>query len=108
MNADVFRAVSDPTRRQILDRLRTGSLRTKDLTTGFGMSQPAVSQHLRVLREVGLVKFDRRGRDHWYALQPQALRAVYDWVEHYRAFWDHRLEDLADILDDRQENQNGP
>ncbi len=107
MNADVFRAVSDPTRRQILDRLRGGDQRTRELTARFGMSQPAVSQHLRILRNAGLVRFDRRGRDHWYALEPEALREVYDWVEHYRAFWDDRLHNLGDILDDRVEREHG-
>ena len=106
MNADVFRAVSDPTRRQILDRLRARDLRTKELTAGLNMSQPAVSQHLRILRDAGLVTFDRRGRDHWYALQPTALREVYDWVEHYRAFWTEKLDNLGEILDARLEKND--
>ena len=100
MQADVFRAVSDPTRRLILDRLAGGDHRTKELTAGFAMSQPAISQHLKVLREAGLVTFDRRGREHWYSLQPERLREVYDWLEHYRRFWDDKLDDLGDILDE--------
>ena len=107
MSPDVFRAVSDPTRRLILDRLKRGDRRTKELTEGFAMSQPAVSQHLRVLREAGLVRFDRRGREHWYALQPERLREVYDWVEHYRSFWEERLDDLGEILDDRAGGKRG-
>ena len=94
--------MSDSTRRQILDRLARGDRRTKELTQGFAMSQPAISQHLKVLREAGLVRFDRRGREHWYALQPEALREVYDWLEHYRQFWDDKLDDLGEILDQQE------
>lgn len=101
MQADVFRAVSDPTRRAILDRLARGDSRAKGLATGFDMSQPAISQHLKILRDAGLVHYDRRGREHWYALRPDNLREVYDWIEHYRAFWEDRLDALEQVLEDR-------
>lgn len=103
LRADVFRAVSDPTRRAILDRLRGGARRTTELNAGLRMSQPAISQHLKVLRQAGLVTFDRRGREHWYRLQPDALREVYDWVEHYRRFWDDKLDELGDLLDEQED-----
>ena len=98
--ADVFRAVSDPTRRAILDRLAEGPAPATSLQAGFQMSQPAISQHLRVLREAGLVGVRRQGRYRHYHLRPEKLRAVHDWVETYRRFWDERLDALGQYLDE--------
>jgi DNA-binding transcriptional ArsR family regulator len=63
------------------------------------MSRPAISQHLGVLRRAGLVTVRRQGREQIYSLRPAPLQAVYDWVEHYRAFWPARLDALGKFLD---------
>jgi len=94
-NSDVFRAVSDPTRRQILDRLRDAPCGVSDLASGLPISQPAVSQHLKVLLDVGLVRVRRDGRRRIYRSEPAPLLDVYDWVVQYEKFWLERLDALG-------------
>lgn len=96
---DVFRAVADPTRRAILDLLADGERAVKDLVARFAMSQPALSQHLRVLREVGVVSQRREGRLRLYRIEAGPLRAVYDWARHYERFWSEKLDALGDYLE---------
>lgn len=100
---DVYRAIAEPTRRCILDRLREGEQRVGDLVELFPISQPAVSQHLRVLREEGLVEVRQDGRTRWYRLRAEALSEVYDWVGHYEDFWSSRLSRLHDYLEQQNE-----
>jgi DNA-binding transcriptional ArsR family regulator len=95
---DVFAAVGDPTRRAVLDMLRRGQLAAGEIARPFRMSRPAISQHLGVLRRAGLVSVRRQGREQIYSLRPEPLRDVYDWVEHYRAFWPEKLEALGAYL----------
>jgi DNA-binding transcriptional ArsR family regulator len=80
----VYRAISEPTRRRILDLLAERERPVKELATGFRMSQPSLSQHLRVLRDAGLVRVRRQGRMRVYSVDPGPLRGVYDWVVHHR------------------------
>jgi DNA-binding transcriptional ArsR family regulator len=81
---DVFRAVADPTRRAILDRLRSGELSVNDLAGPFDMTQPAISQHLRILLDAGLVEAEQIGRRRLYKLNAQPLREVFQWSVLYR------------------------
>lgn len=82
--SDVFRAVADPTRRAILDRLRAGESTVTDLAGPFDMTQPAISQHLRVLLDAGLVDAEWSGRQRVYRLNAQPLRGVFEWAALYR------------------------
>jgi DNA-binding transcriptional ArsR family regulator len=100
--ADVFHAIADPTRRQILDALAEGAQPVNRLLPLFQMSQPAVSQHLRVLREVGLVTEHRAGRQRIYSLSAEGLAEVARWVTQYERFWNRRLDRLAEYLDRTQ------
>ena len=93
-STDVFHAVADPTRRAILDRLRAEAAPVAELAAGFDMSRPAVSKHLRVLRNAGLVRERREGRRRIYQLNPGPLRDVAQWVESYRSFWAANLMSL--------------
>lgn len=99
---DVFRAIADPTRRGLLDGLRGGEVSMGQLAASFDMSLPAVSQHLKVLREVGLVTETRAGRERRYRLQPAPLREVVDWVGHFEKFWNTRLDALERTLKERR------
>ena len=81
---DVFRAVADPTRRAILDRLRSAELSVNDLAGPFDMTQPAISQHLRILLDAGLVEAEPIGRQRLYKLNAQPLREVFEWSALYR------------------------
>lgn|SRR5690349_5002680 len=100
-NADVFRAIADPTRRAILDRLRVGPAPVNELASDFDQSRPAVSKHLRVLREANLVSEERVGRERLYRIEPAPLRGVVKWMETYRSFWEVSLHNLKRHLEKR-------
>jgi DNA-binding transcriptional ArsR family regulator len=87
----VFRAVADPTRRAILHRLRGGELEVGRLARRFPMSRPAVSKHLRLLKQAGLVAGRRAGRRTVYRLSPRPLQRLDTWLEEYRQFWEANL-----------------
>lgn len=96
----VFRAIADPVRRGILDRLKEdGETAALDLGVPSESSQPALSKHLKVLRDAGLVRSRRAGRLQLYSLCPDPLRTVGEWVESYRCFWEERLDALGRHLD---------
>ena len=97
--ADVFRAISDPTRRAILDRLRAGPSPVNALAVDFHQTRPAISKHLRVLRQAALVTEQRAGRERLYQLQPRPLQQVASWVEGYRSFWLDSLNNLKRYLE---------
>lgn len=99
-DSDVFRAIADPTRRAILDRLRAGPTAVNDLAADFEQSRPAISKHLRVLRDANLVREQRSGRERLYELRPMSLQRVLGWVEGYRAFWQQNLSSLKRYLEE--------
>ena len=103
--ADVFNAVAEPRRRQILDVLAGGERPVGELVGALGLAQPQVSKHLRVLREVGAVDVRDAGRQRLYRLNARALKPIHDWVSGYERLWEERFERLDDVLDDlkRQE-----
>jgi DNA-binding transcriptional ArsR family regulator len=88
----IFRALADSSRRVIFERLTRGEAAVKDLTARFEISQPAVSQHLAMLRSAGLVSERRDGRFVYYRVEPKGLRPLINWIIHYQAFWRERLE----------------
>jgi DNA-binding transcriptional ArsR family regulator len=96
---DVFRAIADPTRRAILDRLRGGRAPVNALASDFHQSRPAISKHLRVLRQASLVSERREGRERLYELRPRPLQQVAGWVEGYRTFWLGSLDNLKQYLE---------
>ena len=97
----VFHAVSDATRRSILDQLRQGAKPVNEIARAFPVSRPAISKHLRVLREARLVKEESDGRYRYYRLNPQPLREVDQWLEHYRRFWILNLASLKRHVESR-------
>jgi DNA-binding transcriptional ArsR family regulator len=99
----LFRALADPSRRAIFERLTRGEAPVKDLTARFDISQPAVSQHLAVLRNAGLVSERREGRLVYYRVEPNGLRPLIDWIAHYQAFWLDRLDRLQALLKEMDE-----
>lgn len=96
---DVFRAIADPTRRAILDRLRAGPAAVTVLAADFDQSRPAISKHLLVLKRAALVAEQRVGRARVYRLRPEPLTRVAGWVEGYRAFWTTNLDNLKRYLE---------
>jgi DNA-binding transcriptional ArsR family regulator len=96
---DAFRAIADPTRRAILDRLRAGPANAGTLAADFQSSRPAVSKHLKVLREARLVVDTKVGRERVYAVNPVPLQSVAGWLEGYRSFWQASLTRLKRNLE---------
>lgn len=94
-----FPALADPTRRRIVALLARGDRCVRDLLADFAVSQPAISKHLRILRDAGLVEFVRAGREHRYRLRGEALRSAADWMLELHAFWTARLDALGAVLD---------
>jgi DNA-binding transcriptional ArsR family regulator len=112
--ADVFNAVAEPRRREILDALAGGELPVNDLVRRLGLAQPQVSKHLRVLREVGAVDVRDEGRQRLYRLNGHALKPIHDWVKNYERLWTERftlldavLDELTDTGDTQKEQENG-
>ena len=98
-----YAALAEPHRRQILDLLRTGERSVGDLVERLRLSQPGVSKHLRILREVGLVEVRPEGKLRWYGLRAEPLAEVDAWLEPYRAFWSNRLDALERHLEENPE-----
>jgi DNA-binding transcriptional ArsR family regulator len=94
----VYGAIADPTRRAMLGILASGEVNVGMLAQRFPISFNGVSKHVKVLEQAGLVRRRVRGREHWLALRPAPLREASRWLEHYRQFWDARLEALEDFL----------
>jgi DNA-binding transcriptional ArsR family regulator len=97
---DVFKALGDPTRRAIFEKLAGGSMNASVLREGMEISQPAVSQHLAVLRNARLVREKRQGRFVNYEVEPEGLVHIARWLTKYRAFWPARIEALRALLKD--------
>ena len=98
---DVFGAISHPARRRMLDLLLKADSSVNTIAGHFQMSRPAVSQHLRILLDAGLVTEQRHGRERRYRLVPERLSPVRDWIAHYERFWDDRLHRLQKQLSKR-------
>jgi DNA-binding transcriptional ArsR family regulator len=94
-----FQALADPTRRAVLDLLRRGSQPAGQIAGAFPVSRPAISKHLRLLRRAHLVREHREGRHRVYQLNPEPLRAVDSWLEHYRSFWSASLTSLKAFVE---------
>jgi len=98
-SAETFRAISDPTRRAILDLLRDETRTVSALAAGFDVSRPAISQHLKILRGAGLVRERKQGRQRYYSLHAQPLRAVDAWLQAYRRAWERNLLGLKEYVE---------
>ncbi|MEU0150416.1 ArsR/SmtB family transcription factor [Micromonospora fulviviridis] len=102
MSGDAFAVLAEPTRRRILDRLRRAESSVGDLVAALGMSQPAVSKHLKVLREAGLVTCRTAAQQRIYRIDLRPLRAVDDWLGPYRRMWTDHLDALERHLDSQE------
>jgi DNA-binding transcriptional ArsR family regulator len=107
---DAFNAVAEPRRRQILDLLAEGERPVNDLVALLGVGQPAVSKHLRVLREVGAVEVRDAGRQRLYRINPASLKPIHDWVANLERVWSERFAALDEVLEEltAEEEHDGP
>jgi DNA-binding transcriptional ArsR family regulator len=101
---DPFRALAHPIRRGIVERLAAGPATVGDATDGFGVSKPAITKHLKVLEETGVVKREVVGRTHRLSLQPEVMTEAADWMDRQRAIWT-RLFDVVDAFLEEEESK---
>jgi DNA-binding transcriptional ArsR family regulator len=101
--SDVFNAVAEARRREILDALMAGEKAVGEIVDDLSMSQPQVSKHLRVLSEVGLVRCRAEGRRRLYRLEPVRLRPLHEWLANYEQAWNDRLDRVEDYLNELQQ-----
>ncbi len=99
MRRDVFQAIADPTRRDIIGLIAHKSLNLNAVADHFDMSRPAVSKHIKILAQCGLLTIRQKGRDRFCEANFKKLNEVSEWVEQYRAFWTNKLDALGDFLE---------
>lgn len=98
MRRDVFQAIADPTRREIINLIAHKRLNLNSVAENFNVSRPAISKHIKILTECGLLVIQQQGRERYCEARLQKLNEVSDWVEQYRAFWNQRLDALEEYL----------
>ncbi len=98
IETEIFRALADPTRRAVFERVAAREMSVSELKGHFAVSQPAISQHLAALKVAGLVSERREGRFAYYRAEPKGMAPLLSWIERYRAFWPERVEKLKDVL----------
>lgn len=103
-----FAALADPTRRAILARLAQGEATVQDLARPFAISQPAISRHLRVLEDAGLIETRIRGTARPRRLNPRAMESLWVWLGQYRALWEDQFQRLDAVLDSLDDSPEGP
>ncbi len=100
VESEIFRALADPTRRAVFEKVAQREMSVSELTAGFPISQPAISQHLAALKGAGLVAERREGRNVFYRSDSRGLEALAQWVQRYRIFWPERVVKLKRVLQD--------
>jgi DNA-binding transcriptional ArsR family regulator len=93
--------VAEPRRREILNYLALQERPVGEIVAALGLEQPSVSKHLRVLRDVGLVRVRREGRNMLYSLDPEAIRPMYEWTQTFERFWKHQLQRVKERAEER-------
>ena len=105
MHRDLFQAIADPTRREIIDLLADRPLSVNEVAEQFDISRPAISRHIKILNESGLLNTRNKGRKRYCRSNPQQLKKVADWVNQYRAFWTQKLDALEEVLSEEREQE---
>jgi len=106
MRRDVFQAIADPVRRDIISLLANDSLTVNSIADNFSISRPAISKHLKILQECGVVAIRKEGRLRYCDIQPGQLSEVLDWIEQYRDLWEARLDSFETYLNTLQSKDN--
>ena len=107
MRRDVFQAIADPTRRDIISLVARNSMTPNDVAASFDVSRQAISKHIKILMECGILMIDQQGRERHYSLQPKTLAQVADWLEPFRSMWEDKFNRLDDILMKLKSNKHG-
>ena len=105
MNAETLAALAEPNRLRIVELLRTGPRPVNDIHTRLGLRQSQASQHLKVLKDVGLVEMEPRAQQRFYRLRAEPLRQLREWLDRYRKIWEERFEELDTILEELKQKE---
>ena len=105
---DVFQAIADPTRREIINLIAHQSLNLNSIAENFEVSRPAISQHIKILTECGLVIIKKQGRERYCEASLKQLNQVSDWIEQYREFWEGRFDAMDNLLSELQTKKRKP
>jgi DNA-binding transcriptional ArsR family regulator len=106
MRRDVYQAIADPVRRDIIGLLARETMTMNAVAENFDISRPAVSKHIRILHECGLVDFRKHGRERYCIIQPETLHEVASWIEQFRGLWETKLDSFEAYLDTLQQNKD--
>jgi len=104
MNRDIFKAIADPTRREIINLIAHQSMNLNAVADNFDMSRPAVSKHIKILTSCGLLVIKQQGRERFCHADLRQLKEVTDWAEQYRRFWSQKLDALGQFLHQEQQS----
>ncbi|WP_298481274.1 metalloregulator ArsR/SmtB family transcription factor [uncultured Maribacter sp.] len=99
MRRDVFQAIADPIRRDIIELLATETLSINEVAEKFEISRPAISKHLKILNECGIISFNQKGRERLCLIQPQKLIPAFLWIKQYNTLWEDRIDSFENYLD---------
>jgi DNA-binding transcriptional ArsR family regulator len=108
MNPETFAALGEPNRLRIIELLRAGPRSVNDIRDRLGLRQSQASQHLKVLKDLGLLEMEPRAQQRFYRLRPQPLKQLHKWLDRYRHIWEERFEQLDEIIEElkRKEKSN--
>lgn len=106
MRRDVFQAIADPTRREIIGMLSQQTLNLNNVADRFKISRPAISKHIKILTECGLITITKQGRERYCSAELKQLKQVAEWTARYQKFWTEKLDALGDFLAREQQNKN--
>mgnify|MGYP001791327957 CR=1 FL=1 len=106
MRRDVFQAISDPVRRDIIELLSTGTLSVNEVAEKFEISRPAISKHLKILNECGIIVFNQKGRERLCIIQPEKLIPAFLWIKQYNKLWEDRIDSFENYINKIQSNNN--
>jgi DNA-binding transcriptional ArsR family regulator len=99
---DVFQAIADPTRRQIINLIAQQSMNLNAIADNFEITRPAISNHIRILHECGIISISQVGRERYCKIQPENLKEVSDWIGQFRQLWEMKLDSFEEYLDKLQ------
>jgi DNA-binding transcriptional ArsR family regulator len=95
---DVFQAIADPTRREIINLIAHKTMNLNSITDNFNVTRPAISNHIRILSECGIITIEQKGRERYCTIQPGSLKEISDWVGQYRKLWEEKLDSFEAYL----------
>ncbi|GAA3598193.1 metalloregulator ArsR/SmtB family transcription factor [Flavivirga amylovorans] len=106
MRRDVFQAIADPVRRDIIELLATETLSVNEVAEKFEISRPAISKHLKILNECGIIDFNQKGRERLCLIQPQKLIPAFLWIKQYHKLWEDRIDSFENYINQLQTKNN--